>query len=298
MITTVRNQVARLEPIKETVILTPMTGATLAALEAAVGFPIPGCVREYLQMVGLKQDLTSYHDASEYEVYARFDEFVEERKALVQLFGDKAAKLFPFAGDGAGDCIAAAEDEDCSKLIFADHETRKIRELGTFCQWLEKVVDGALRSKRPLNHRKRHYVQFSFRTQTPEPILTVLSQFAPASVGEWTKEPPSPSGVDPSHTTLTLGTQPLRFGKLEYWTWDSPMFSFDFDEAATLPASQSQFQKLDEAFRKAGLGYKLVDYGILDSEGVRKAAEEEAARKAALAVQPAGAKQKSWWQWW
>jgi hypothetical protein len=58
MIESVRNTLARLAPVEDRVFLSPMTEADLVALERDVGLAIPSCLREYLRLVGLRQDLT------------------------------------------------------------------------------------------------------------------------------------------------------------------------------------------------------------------------------------------------
>ena len=294
MIASVRNQLERLIPVRETVILSPMSEDELKALEAAVGIPLPACLREYYRIVGLLQDLTSYSDESEFELHESAAQVVEGRRAITTLFGAKADGLFPFADSGAGDPIAVGEGADCSQLYFLDHETRKIRKLGSFCEWLEKVVDRALKSRRAPNSLKRHYFQFSFRGKTPDGVLEVLRRIAPASLGPWSDTVKSQSGVESSRAPLEFGGHQYLLKKLEYWTWESPMYSLDYNEPPHVPVAESLFRKLDDAFRNAEVGYKLVDYGVLNSAEIEKYEAEEKARGTMTAGKPG----RKWWLWW
>ena len=79
----VRSTLARLESVKDRVFLSPMTEADLVSLEREVGMGIPSCLREYLRIIGLRQDLTPFgtsndevYDATvDFEVYARAEDF-------------------------------------------------------------------------------------------------------------------------------------------------------------------------------------------------------------------------------
>jgi hypothetical protein len=287
MIESVRTSLARLEPIKERVFRSPMAEEELTALEREVGLAIPSCLREYLRLVGLRQDLTS-DEASEFVVFDRKEEFRMMRQFLLKHFGDAAAPLFPFGDDGAGNVIAVADGKECCRMVFADHETERISEIGTFCDWLTKVVDAALKQERPLNSEKRRCVQFTFRVPTAEPILETLRRFGPANLGAWSETKITPARVQTCEALLTLGSQQLVLKKSEYHAWTQPMFAFDYEEPATLSVEASKIRPLDEAFRAADLGYKLVDYGVLFMED--KGDEDLEPRRASPG--------KPWWKFW
>ena len=284
----------RLDPVKDFVIRRPLTEQELESLEQQVGLPIPDELREYFSLVGLFQDLTSY-GGSEYEVYERVGDLTLGRKFLVEIIGGKATSYFPFAGDGAGDEIAVADVDGELKLFFADHETRKITEIGPFSEWLNGVVDAALKRRRPANSEKKWCVQLSFKTAQPEPIIEILQQFAPAKLGEWSNERTMPSGVVTSEAQLTFGERQSTLKKSELrHPWGTPSYSFDFDEPATIPTSESVIRRMDGAFRASNLGYKLVDYGplALDYAGDKEDAENETGSSGAKAAQ------RPWWKFW
>lgn len=272
----------------------PLSKPELDSLEEQVGLPMPSELREYYSSVGLFQDLTSY-GSSEYEVHERAEDLTLSRKSLVENFGREAARFFPFAGDGAGNEIAVAEVEGKLKLFFADHETLKITELGFFSEWVGGVLDAALQRREPANSEKKWGVQFSFKTPHPEAILEILRQFAPAKLGGWSKEKAMPSGVYTSAAPLTFGERELTLGKTDLrHPWGSPMFSFDFDEPATMPPSESLIRRLDIAFRGSDLGYKLVDYGPI---ALGYATDEEDAEKKKTRSESEPGK-RAWWKFW
>jgi SMI1/KNR4 family protein SUKH-1 len=266
MIETVRNTLARVESVKDRVFLSPMTEDDLVSLEREAGLAIPSCLREYLRFVGLRQDLTRFGTSDDEvfeQVFERAEDFRLCRDFLTEHFGDAASPLFPFAHDGAGNYLAVAQGKDCCPLFFADHETLKIEELGTFCDWLAKVVEAALKVELPSNTEKEWRVQFSFCVADHHPILEALQRFGHAHLGPWTHKGVTDVGVASGEAPLTFGSRQLKLMRSEYHGWTEPMFAFDYDEPATVPTELSTIRKLDIAFRAPDLGYKLVDYGVV-----------------------------------
>jgi hypothetical protein len=293
MFSSIKAILDRLDPVKDFVIRRPLTEQELASLEQQVGLPIPSELREYFALVGLFQDLTIR--GSDYEIHWRVEDFTLSRKFLVENFGREGETFFPFAGDGAGDEIAVAEVDGKLKLFFADHETLNITDIELFSEWLSRVVDAALKWRGPANSRKNWYVQFSFKTIQPEPIIEILQQFAPAKLGEWSEETPMPSGVYTSEAPLTFGERQLSLNKSDLrHRWGCPSFSFGFYEPATTSYSESLIRRMDTTFRASNLGYKLVDYGTLapDYRGDKEDAEIETGGSGSKAAK------RPWWKFW
>ena len=261
----VRKILSRLEPISDKVVRRPLAEEEIQALEAAANSSLPSSVRDFFRIIGLFQDLTAY-GTSEYEVFDRFHQFRKQREYLVANFDKSAVNLFPFADDGAGNVIAVAEGPEDDTLFFADHETHELRRIGSFCDWLSSVVDAALKNERPANAEKKWCVQFSFHVSGPEPILAVIRQFGAVSLGEWSERKTLPSKVNSSEAPLAFGNEQLILKRSEYHTWEQPLFCFDYSEAVNLAPSVSVIRKLDASFQRAGLAYKLVDYGPLSLE--------------------------------
>ncbi len=287
MADSIRSILDRLAPIADKVILRPLSEAELEALEASVGMPMPSCAREYFALAGIFEDLTAY-GTSDYEVIDRPDQFPQDRQFLLKHFGQPAADLFPFAGDGAGDIIAVAEGEEGGMLYFADHETAKIKKIGPFTDWLASVVSAALTGRRPANTEKKWCVQFSFNAQSPASILAVLGQFGSVNLGTWSEPKVSPAKVYSSEAPLTFGQERLVLKRSEFHAWDKPKFYFDFEEPPNLADSASMIRKLHTSFRNAGLDYKLVDYGPLAMGWNR----EESASGGPLKT-----REPQWWSW-
>jgi len=292
---------ARLAPIRQQVVMRPLAEDEIAQLERQVGLSMPTALREYLGEVGLLQDLTSY-GASGYELFERQEQFVEQRQNLLKNFGDGTANLFPLADDGAGNIVAATQMSEETLLFFCDHETGEIEELGTFNDWLAEVVDAALKQDRPPNGEKVWCVQFSFRVPDAEPIVEVLHQFDTANLGEWTSKGATPAGVHSYEAPLAFGSKNIVLKRLEYHTWNQPMFSMDLEEPVALAPDQSRIRKLDSAFKAAGLGYKLVDYGPLPLkallEHVDKSVAENSAPKPSTQRGDSSKPNRPWWRFW
>jgi hypothetical protein len=110
----------------------------------------------------------------------------------------------------------------------------------------------------------------------------MLGKFGRAKLGEWSKEKTMPSRVVTSEAPLTFGERQLILKKLDLrHPWGTTSFSFDFDEPATTPPSESLICKLEAAFRASNIGYKLVDYGpvALDYTGDEEDADDETESK-------------------
>ncbi|WP_162897460.1 hypothetical protein, partial [Raoultella ornithinolytica] len=137
-------------------------------------------------------------------------------------------------------------------------------------------------------------VQFSFRAPDAESILEVLRRFGSTSLGAWTSKGATPAGVHRFEAPLSFDGQGLTLMRSEYWTWNQPSFALDLDEPVSVPPTDSRIRKLDAAFKAAGPGYKLVDYGPLEAKGLEEARAEEAAREKSHAQGP----HRPWWKFW
>jgi hypothetical protein len=108
-------------------------------------------------------------------------------------------------------------------------------------------------------------------------------------LGQWGKEKKFPSGVRSSEAPLAFGDEQLILKRSEFWTWEQPMFALDYHEPVELAAATSKIRKLDAAFAKAKLGYKLVDYGPLALDERTTGSDERPDTER---------KNKPWWRFW
>ncbi len=227
---------------------------------------------EYLTAVGLFQDLT--WGTSAIEVYGSTAEFASTRTFLTGLLPPKYHGLFPFGGDGAGNvyCLPSAAEAG-TRIHFVDHETGKVSARKEFAEWLESVVAKTLRGirKRPPNARKVWAVQFSLPGIAFAELLALLNGVAEARAidPDWTDTTEAGLEVSSAERRLELNGRTLRVGKLEYAGWPRPLVSFDLREPLQAP-ERSTIRRLDALFRERWPGYRLVDYGALDSAALEK----------------------------
>ena len=105
-------------------------------------------------------------------------------------------------------------------------------------------------------------VQFSFDVASSEQVVEAFAAFANAELGDWLYAGLSPAGVHSYVAPFRFAEHDLEMGRLEYSGWETPMFSVDFREPATLSTSEFFIIQLDRSFREQEeLGYTLVDYG-------------------------------------
>jgi hypothetical protein len=238
----------------------PLSAAQVAELEAEIGMPAPPGVRAWLMSVGLYQDLTDDEDF-DFIITNRAGELVEDRQALVAMLGpEKAAGLFPFADDGAGNTFAVRGDD----LLFVDDETGEVSRLGGFDEWMQRVVTAAAAHSATVH--KQWCVQFTFKTASVDSIFDAIRTAAVLEVDPvWSTTTKSPSGVQSASRAIRINGRLLTIIRSEYKAWTSPLFSFDWQEPAMTAPDDSLIAKLDAAFKaRKELGYKLVDYGPLD----------------------------------
>ena len=269
MVTSVNEILAPLAPHWDRIIRRPLDSVEVNELGQQVGLAVPAPLREYLMEVGLFQDLTMW-EASQIEVYESVPEFVSARQCLNEILPPKrAANLFPFGGDGAGNEFCLPSGEGPWRIHFVDHETGKVSKRKEFTDWLQAVVKKVLRGirRRPPNERKVWAVQFSLPGVSFEELLTLLSSAGTANGidPEWMNSQTTEAGVTTTRRQFELNGERLTASRLEYAAWPAPRLYFDFRERLDSALEQSQIRKLDLLFKEKCAGYRLVDYGPLDA---------------------------------
>lgn len=274
MPTAVQDILAPLDPHWDRIIRQPMTQKAVDDLEQQVGLTMPARMRDYLMAVGLFQDLTGW-DVSPIEVYDRPSQFVDTHQFLCEILPPQKQGLFPFGDDGAGNvfCLPTAPDVPC-RIHFVDHETRKISKRKDFETWLQAVVAKVIRGirRRVPNEFKVWAVQFSFNGISYEELAALLGsvgQFKEIET-EWKNFDTSSEGVTSSDRLVELNGEVTRIGRLEYSGWDGPSFSFDMRESIAEGFEHSRIRSFNTLFKDGCAGYRLVDYGPLDSRQLEK----------------------------
>lgn len=230
---------------------------------------MPTPLRDYLITVGLFQDLTCWN-ASSIEVYDRPSQFVDSRQFLCEILPPKKQDLFPFGDDGAGNlfCLPTALDVPC-RIHFVNHETCKVTKRKDFTAWLQTVVAKVARGirRRSPNEFKVWAVEFSFKGILFEELaglLQSLAQFKEID-SDWMNSDTNPEGVTSTDRLVELNGKNVQMKRLEYPDWDGPLVSFGMRESIVKGFENSQIRKFDASFKEKYSGYRLVDYGPLDS---------------------------------
>lgn len=260
-----------LQPLEahwDRIVRCPLSTDELGAIERSVGLPIPACVRTYLQTIGLFTDLATV----DIEPFERLDEFRDQFAYVVMLLGDDAADLFHIGHDGAGDVyVVTSAAQDDPPILFVDHERCQfLPHLPRYTDWLASVVEQTLSElpSRLPNQRKSWRVQLSFSRATPEQVLAILRSVEPTRVvgSSWMAGDVSPAGVRSSTLRIELDGVPFVLKELEHVSWGQPRLFLDLHEPVAIPLQESRIRRLDELFRQAELGYRLVDYGPMKDD--------------------------------
>jgi hypothetical protein len=258
---------APLDPHSDRIIRTPLSDEEVAEIEGEAEVTIPPPFREYLQHVGLFQDLT--WGASPFEVLDRPDDIVSGSRFLRELLAGKHDDLLPFGHDGAGNYFALATDGgEPYRIHFVDHETGKVSKQKPFEDWLQAVVAKAVKGakRRPPNERKAWCVQFSLPDLSWEEVRAIIGQCASVrDVDEgWTNRQGKKGDVITSSRRFELEGQTLKATCMEYEAWTGPRISFDVRERLIGGPVPSRIRQLHRLFQQNCPGYRLVDYGALD----------------------------------
>lgn len=110
------------------------------------------------------------------------------------------------------------------------------------------------------NDDKSWCVQFSIRTNEEQKIYSTILLIL---VQEWEYKGTSPANVRSFEVRATLAQKDIIFRRLEYATWNSPMYCFDLKEPVSQYGLNSLIKDLDAKLKATSLDYKLIDYGIL-----------------------------------
>ncbi|MCC6613858.1 MAG: SMI1/KNR4 family protein [Anaerolineae bacterium] len=269
MTTSVHHILAPLEPYWDRIVRRPLSDESLARLEQVVGLPLPQCLREYLQVVGLFQDLT-YVEHNPIFVFEALAEYGAARRDLLDgLYGEIDMKLLPFGHDDAGDLYAVrASGENDPRILFLRQDIPAAEATDmTFCGWLETIVTKALETidqRRP-NQAKTWRVQFTFRGGDIDAILQVMEQVGSATLeGDWQHVETTQTGVGKATAQISFGDQQLMIRRLEYPQWIAPWYFVDMAEPLDVNGSGSVIEKLDDLFREQIPGYGLINFGAVE----------------------------------
>ncbi|MCA9907924.1 MAG: SMI1/KNR4 family protein [Anaerolineae bacterium] len=265
----VRQVLAPLDPYWDRIARRPLTAHSLARLEQGVGLALPDCLREYLEHVGMFQDLT-YVEDNRIFVFETIPEYEAARSDLLDgLYGEIDMKLLPFGYDGAGNVFAllasGGEDADIF-LLRQDIPEAQATEM-TFSGWLGEVVRNTLATieSRTPNKQKSWRVQFTFRGGDFDSILQVMGQVERTALGsEWQHVETSQTGVIKSTAQVWFARQPLHVRRLEYPEWVSPWYFIDMTEPLEVNGTISTIQRLDDLFNEQIPGYGFINFGAVD----------------------------------
>lgn len=271
MTTPIPDILAQLDPYWDRIIRRPLSVKEIKDLEKAIGLPAPTPLREYLQTVGLFQDLTNWQ-ASPIEVYESMDQITSARQFLCK--HTKYQDFFPLGDDGAGNiyCLPTAGESLC-RFHLVDHETGKVSKGKDFDVWLDGVVGKVLKGirKRLPNEHKVWAVQFCFNNVSYEDLKALLG-----SVGKFKeidstwKNREKVDTVTSTDRQFELNGTRYQLRRLECADWKGPSHSFDMREKLATVTANSQIRHLTAKFRANCPGFRLVDYGPLDARQLDK----------------------------
>jgi hypothetical protein len=226
-------------------ITVPLSESEVSELEHTCGQSFPPAVREWLKTVGAPQNVCHRLPVDE----SHFAEMQECLPAGIE-------GLFAFASDE--DLAAVFALDPVGHVIQLDYETRELIQVpGT----LTDYVLSNLATPIPLAKAKWH-TQLSFTTADEKAIVAELSRsLSLTDLTGWEYEGTSPADVVTHINRCTSPHGPTRISRLEHHGWSTPAYFFNCRIAIDDIRS---FKSLFRRFQNLGLGFKLINYGLLD----------------------------------
>lgn len=248
-----------LDQYHDKVLIHPLTDLEIEHIQSKFQKPIPDFFIQFLKSIGLKQDLVLGVLTS----VNRFEDISE-------FIGSE--DYFQFGDNGGEDywLLRFGEDDDISIYEFDCHCDFEIRTLGkTFEELLVESLHRVKIEEDKLvpNERKEWHVQFSIHTNTANELMAELSTCLPISL---IKKPEyaetSPAGVICRKGEVEIFGNAIPLKEQSYPSWQSPCFSFNWNESVSKMKSDSEIKAIESALKASGLRYNMIDYGILNKD--------------------------------
>lgn len=258
----------KLKPYEDKVVVSPLSNEEISIIKSKFKKRIPNYFIEFLQKIGLKQDLIfGINDGVN-----RFEDLSE----FIQ-----SENYFRF-GDNGG--------EDYWLLKFEDENDRTIYEYDYYCDFeiksLEKTFDELLiesledvksrYEELTPNSAKDWCVQFNVETGSGKFLEKELGKYVEVRlIKELEYVETSPANVKCYEGEIEIEGKRLLLKKQTYKGWNSPSLYFNWQESVEEMKNNSIIKKIDKALSTCVFKHVLTDYGIINREQSKKVGEEK-----------------------
>ena len=247
-----------INPYLEKVVLNPMSNAEIEIIQAKFKRKIPKYYIEFLQKIGLKQDL----------VKGLFDSVNQFEDINDYLSSDKYFRI----GDNGG--------EDYWLLKFEDEENRTIYEFDYYqdfeikslgINFDELLLQGFENLKRRSNNSesnnlKEWRVQFILKTEDIESLVAEINKHLRINLIEIPKFiSKNTSGVSCYEGSIEIENDRVVLYRSSFDGWPTSRYSFNWSESIVNMKNDSTIRKLDNILSQYKFEYKMIDYGIMDA---------------------------------
>ena len=225
-------------------IVTPLSESEVSELEETCGRLIPSAVREWLKTVGAPQNVCH--------------RLPEDESRFAQMQQWVPAGLFALASDEGLDAIFAL-DAKGHVLRFVYGKREPIPVPGTLTDYVLSNLAPPL-----LSAKAKWHTQLSFTTANETAVVAELSRaFSLTDLGGWEYEGTSPADVVTHLKRCNSPRGPTRISQQEYHGWSTPIYYFNCQIAIDDIRS---FKAIFRHLQSLPLGFKLINYGLLDLE--------------------------------
>ena len=254
-----------LKPFKDKVLINPLSKEEVEIIQSKFNKRIPEYFREFLLKIGLKQDFV-------WGINNRIGKFEDLGEFL------SSEDYFKF-GDNGG--------EDYWLLKFEDEKDRSIYEYDYYCDGeiksIGKTFDNLLiesldlvknrYENLTLNEFKGWCVQFFINTGSGKFLASQLNDKLEIPI-QLISEPKytetSDAGVKCYEGIISIDGKKIKLGKQIIKGVGSSNLFFDWQESVNDMKNNSLIKKLDKALDKSVFKHKIIDYGILNLEELKR----------------------------
>jgi hypothetical protein len=244
-----------LQPFKDKVFFRGLTENEICKIEKEKNSSFPSYFRNFLKFFGVRQDFV-------FGLYKTEDDFLESTEYLP----DEIRSSFVLIGDNGGEdywLLNSLDETDLQVYEWQHWKNGEIEPLDfDFKLLLNKSLEKIAENYSTLKHndQKKWCVQFSIETNDEQLIYDTI---AITRTEDWILDQVSPANVYCYKTTIKLEDKLISFSRLEYESWEQPLYFFDLEEPAQVFGKLSIIKQLDNKLKPTFENYSLLDYGIL-----------------------------------
>lgn len=244
-----------LEPYNDKFYITPIEEDEIEAVEKRLNIKFPKYFKEFLNHIGLRQDLVS-------ELCNSFDEIIEISEELPNGI---TQDYFPIGYSGGG-LILLDKKSSHHKIFYFDGETKNIDGIE---EWYTDFYGLLKNSSAMLKHtyenlvynsEKKWVMNFKINTNNEMLIYETLNA---KLLKNWEDLIINEENVNYYKSNLLYVGQTIPIFKSKHKDWETPMYAFTIDIPLLEIKVDNIITRTEEKIKSVFSSYEKTDFGIL-----------------------------------